>query len=406
MLIVLMLGACTSGAVNQPDTTVAGRTSDSSSTSAPADTSSRPPLETTTTVDEGRQVTIAVSGWVGEDPRGTVVCPFEITAACPGVPVTGGDLPPVGDPVRVTGRYDGLSLQMEAVESWTPYERAELFNPCTGGSGPGTGGQSPEIQSRVEDALAGDENRLAGLWLADGQLVVALTGPDDQLAARVREAHDRVCVDVGYPRSQEEVMALTSDISRALILDEGVWILDSWDSLFDGPIRVRSEAIDTPTMKAFADLYGDALDLTAYIEVLDAPLADLPTQQPPIPADLVIPIAGARGRVPVTGTRNLVLTRDGEQNCLYADEGDGRRWVVVWPYGYSAMSGDPTIVYDPAGKEVARTGVPVELDGSGSEIDQVDPTQRCEADSVWQNGGPTRYEIETVWPQLLDPENE
>lgn len=409
MPVVLMLGACTSGTVTGSDTTVAGGTSDSSSTSVPADTSvsSIPPVETTTTtVDEGRQVTIAVSGWVGEDGRGTVVCPSEFTAACPGIPVTGGDLPPVGNPVRVTGRYDGVSLQVETVESWTPYERAELFNPCTGGSGPGTGGQSPEIQSRVEDALAGDENRLAGLWLADGQLVVALTGQDDELAERIRAAHHRVCVDTGYPRSQEEIMTLTSDISRRLILDEGVWILDSWDSVVDGPIRIRSEAIDTPTMNAFADLYGDALDLTAYIEVLDSRLADLPAQQPPVPADVVIPTAGVRGRVPVTGTHNLVLNLDAEGNCLYADEDDGRRLVVVWPFGYSVESGDPTIVYDPAGSEVARTGVPVELPGSGADLEQIDPAQRCDADVAWQNGGPTRYEIETIWPKLLDSEDQ
>lgn len=409
MPVVLMLGACGSGAVGESDTGVSGGTSDSSSTSEPTDTpsSSLPPTDSpATTADKGQQVAIAVSGWVGRDGRGTVVCPSEFTEACPGIPVTGGDLPPVGNPVRVAGRYDGVSLQVEAVESWTPYERAELFNPCTGGSGPGTGGQSPEIQTRVEDALAGDEDRLAGLWLADGQLVVALTGQDDELAERVREAHHRVCVEAGYPRSQEEVMALTSDISRALILDEGVWILDSWDSVVDGPIRIRGEAIDTPTMNAFADLYGEALDLTAYIEVLDSRLADLPTQRPPVPADLVIPTAGARGRVPVTGSQNLVLTLDVDQNCLFADEGDGRRRIVVWPFGYSAVSGDPTTVYDPAGNEVARTGVPVELDGSGAGIDQVDPAQRCDADGVWQNGGPTLFEIETLWPQLFDSEDE
>lgn len=408
MLLVLMLGACGSGAVNEPDTTVSGGASDSSSTSVPADTSvsSIPPVDTTTTVDEGRQVTIAVSGWVGHDARGTVVCPSESTEACPGIPATGGDLPPVGSPVRATGRYDGVSLQVETVESWTPYEPAELFNPCTGGSGPGTGGQSPEIQSRVEDALAGDENRLAGLWLADGQLVVALTGPDDELAERIRAAHHRVCIETGYPRSQEEIMTLTSDISRRLILDEGVWILDSWDSVVDGPIRIRGEAIDTPTMNTLADLYGDALDLTTYIEVLDAPLADLPAQQPPVPADVVIPAAGVRGRVPDTGSRNLVLNLDAEGNCLYADEDDGRRWVVVWPFGYSVVSGDPTIVYDPAGSEVARTGVPVELPGSGADPEQLDPAQRCDADVAWQNGGPTRYEIETIWPKLLDSEDE
>jgi hypothetical protein len=402
-VIVLAVFGVVALLVSGDDSTPAVSTSPPMSFSPPGDS-------TTTTVETRRQLTIAMSGWVGHDARGSVVCPYEFTEACPGIPVSGGDLPPVGDPVRVTGIYDGVSLQVETAELWAPYEppveRGELFNPCTGGLGPGTGGQSPEIQSRVEDALAGDENRLAGMWLADGQLVVALTGPDDEVAERVREAHHRVCVDTGYPRSQEEIMALTSEISRTLIVDEDVWILDSWDSVVDGPIRIRSEAIDTPTLNTFADLYGDALDLTAYIEVIDAPLADLPAQQPPVPADTTIPIAGVRGHVPVTGTLNLVLTLDVDQNCLYADRGDERRWVVVWPFGYSAVSGDPTIVYDPAGNEVARTGVPVDLDGSGVEIDHIDPAQRCDADRAWQNGGPTRYEIETVWPQLLDLEDE
>jgi hypothetical protein len=402
-VIVLAVFGVVALVVSVDDSTPAVSTSPPMSFSSPEDS-------TTTTVEASRRVTIAVSGWVGHDARGTVVCPSEFTEACPGIPVTGGDLPPVGNPARVTGRYDGVSLNVESVESWTPYEspveRGELFNPCTGGLGPGTGGQSPEIQSRVEDALAGDENRLAGMWLADGQIVVALTGPDDEVAERVREAHHRVCVDTGYPRSQEEIMTLTSDITQTLILDEGVWILDSWDSASDGPIRIRSEAIDTSTMNAFAGLYGDALDLTAYIEVLDAPLGDLPAQQPPVPADLAIPTAGARGRVAMTGSFNFVLTLNQEQNCLYADRGDERRWLVVWPYGYSAVSGDPTIVYDPAGNEVARTGVPVELDGSSGEIAHIDPAQRCDADHVWHNGGPTRYEIETVWPQLLDSEDQ
>lgn len=407
MPVVLMLGACGSGTMNESDTTVPGGTSDSSSTSDPADTStsSVPPTDsTTTTADEGDQVTVAVSGWVGHDARGTVVCPSEFTEACPGIPVT-GDLPSIS-PVQVTGPYDGVSLTVEAAESWTPYERGELVNPCTGGSGPGTGGQSPELQSKVEDALAGSESRLAGLWLADGQLVVALTGSDDELAERIRAADERVCVDTGYSSSQEEIENFASDISRRLMFDEQVWILDSWDSVVDGPIRIRVEAIDTPTMETVADQYGNALDLTAYIEVLDAPLTDLPAQQPPVPADLVIPTAGTRGGFSMAALAvDVVLTLDAEADCLFHDQGDGHRQVVVWPFGYSAVSGDPTIVYDPAGNEVARTGVPFDLGGGGADINNVDPSQRCDADSVFQTAGPTQYALETVWPHL-EPDEE
>lgn len=241
------------GSVGESDSSVSARVPDTSSTSSStsASTSSLPPVDTTTSL-AGDQVTIAVSGWVGKDARGTVLCPYEFTEACPGIPASGGDLPPVGNPVRVTGRYDGVSLQVETVGSWTPYVRAELFNPCTGGSRPGSGGQSPEIESKVSDALAGNESRLAGRWLADGQLVVALTGPDDELAERIRAAHHRVCVDTGYPSSQEEIETLANDISQTLILDEGVWILDSWDSVVDGPIRIRVEGVDTPTVKTLA----------------------------------------------------------------------------------------------------------------------------------------------------------
>lgn len=404
---VLVLGACGSGELVVSDTTVSGRVSDISSTSVSADTprSSIPSVDSTTlSVEAGRQVTIAVSGWVGADRRGIVLCPSEFTEACPGIPVT-GDLTPKG-PVRATGRYDGVSLNVETVESWTPYERAELFNPCTGGSGPGAGGQSPDIQSRVEDALAGDERRLAGLWLADGQMVVALTGPDDELAERIRAAHHRVCVDTGYPSSQEEIGTLASDISVTLMFDEGVWILDSWDSVVDGPIRIRVEAIDAPTLDTVAALYGDALDLTAYIEVLDAPLEELPAQQPPVPADVVIPTAGTRGGLSMAALANdVVLTLDAGASCLFQDQG-GYREVVVWPFGYSAVSGDPTIVYDPAGNEVAQTGVPFDLGGGNADINNVDPSQRCDADGVWQTAGPTRFEFETVWPQHFESDDE
>lgn len=97
---------------------------------------------------------------------------------------------------------------------------------------------------------------------------------------------------------------------------------------------------------------------------------------------------------------DVVLTLDAEADCLCVGR-DGDRQVVVWPFGYSAVSGDPAVVYDPAGNEVARTGAPFDLGGGGADINLVDPSERCGADSAWQAGGPTRFEIETASPQTV-----
>lgn len=86
MSVVLALGACGSGEfVNESDTIVPG-VSDTSSTSVPDVTppSSIPPVDsTTTTVEAGRQVTIAVSGWVVEDGRGTVFVSVRVDRGMP-----------------------------------------------------------------------------------------------------------------------------------------------------------------------------------------------------------------------------------------------------------------------------------------------------------------------------------
>jgi hypothetical protein len=400
MALVLVVGACGSSGQSSPSVPAS-----STSTSLPGPSTTSTQVATTTTLASNPGVGVAVSGWVTEDRRGTVLCPYDFTDACPGIPVTGGDLPVEG-PIRVAGAYDGVALSAETVESWTPYERGDLVNPCTGGSGPGSGSQSSELESKVLDALAGNEDRLAGRWYADGQLVVGLTGPDDELAQQVRAADERVCVEAGYPMSQDEREALSTEISRSLAFDEGAWLLDSWDSVVDGAIHIRVEAIDSPTMDAVSARFGASLDLTSYIEVLDAPLDDLPEQQPPVPADLVIPTAGSRRGFAMMALRiGAVLSLDPEAGCLYIDDGDVLRSVVVWPFGYSAVSGDPTIVYDPAGNEVARTGVPVDLGGGGADIETVDPSQRCDADTAFQMGGSTLYEMETLWPQYSESDD-
>lgn len=97
-------------------------------------TSTRSAPESSTTVGDlpVGTVMIQATGTVNEDARGVVLCPLETTGACPGLPLSGPDLPTPGDQVRVRGLYDGVSLQPLETASWTPRGFQPLENPCTG----------------------------------------------------------------------------------------------------------------------------------------------------------------------------------------------------------------------------------------------------------------------------------
>lgn len=358
--------------------------------SSPTTFPPEPTSATSPTVQDGLGVAIVAIGTVVEDQRGLVVCPFEMTGPCPGLPLTGDRLPAPGDQVRLSGRYDGVVLSVSSIEPWTPREHGALTNPCTGNT---NGIQAPEeAAERAGRILEDHPDRRVGMWVSDGQIVVAITGPDDELAEELGQIDD-VCVATGYEHSAEALVSLVANEIDPLLADLGAGVVfGSVDAVPIPTIRVEGEAIDAATVDLLTDRYGDLVEFATFITVLDAPLSDLSQQQSAVPGDIVIPTEAARfGGAMAALWTGPVLEHDTELNCLYVDDGGGGRTVIVWPYGYTAVAGEPASVFDPAGKVVAETGVAFELGGGGGSVDDIDPGRRCAAESAWYTGGPTAY---------------
>src|SRR5690606_35374481 len=133
--------------------------------------------------------------------RGTVLCPGEWVGPCPGLPLSGSPIPEHGDQVRVGGRYDGVSLAVTWVEAWEPEAFGPLTNPCTGG----TNSNQPtgDAHQELDRIYTEHRDRFAGSWVADGEIVVALTGPADALADEVN-AVEGLCAAPGFAYSERE----------------------------------------------------------------------------------------------------------------------------------------------------------------------------------------------------------
>src|SRR5690606_12628635 len=96
--------------------------------------------------------------------------------------------------------------------------------------------------------------------------------------------------------------------------------------------------------------YDLPIEVETFILVLDAPVSELPAQQPFVAGDVNIPTETTRNNMSMLALwTGAVFEYDAEGNCLYVEEmGGGSRVVVVWPSGYTAVAGDPTRVFDPA----------------------------------------------------------
>jgi hypothetical protein len=338
-------------------------------------------------------VAIEAVGTVVEDRRGKVLCPFEQTGACAGLPLTGEGLPGVRDQVRVGGRYDGVSLEVAYVEPWTPTEFKPFLNPCTGETNRDQVGGAPRIA--MSAVIEGHQDRYVGAWIADGELVVALTGPDDELAEELRQIK-KLCVVTGYEYSAVELDTLTKEVLRPILREMGAHYAGiSADAAPETKIVVEGNAVDTETIALLTDQF-QPIEVETFITVLDGPVSDLPDQQPLVSGDVSIPTAGMRLGISMMALMSAVLEYDTEQNCLYAG-GRSDRTVVVWPYGYTGVAGDPAQVFDPAGNVVAETGERVELGGGYVGIEAVDPAERCGASEAFQVGGPTDYAIDHLF---------
>ncbi|MGH8912435.1 MAG: hypothetical protein ACRDVD_07985 [Acidimicrobiia bacterium] len=359
-------------------------------TAAPTTTPATAPPPTSFSIPDGAGVAIEAVGTVVEDRRGRVLCPMQWTGACPGLPLSGGELPGVGDQVRVGGRYDGVSLEVAWTSQWAPPEFGPLHNPCTGETNGHQAGQDPiDAMGMV---MEGHMDRYAGSWISDGQVVVALTGPDDELAAELRGLDD-VCVVTGYASSAEELVTLTEGEITPLLLAKGPpFAFAGADGVPETKIVIEGDAVDGATVTMLTEDYGP-VEVQTFITVLDAAVADLPVQQPLVPGDVTVPTGGMRLEDGMAALwTGVVLEYDPDLNCLYVKNGPNRT-VIVWPFGHTALAGDQVQVFDPAGNVVAETTMAMELGGGHVGVDGVEPEQRCDATSAFQMGGPTEYDF-------------
>ncbi len=342
-------------------------------------------------IPPGDGVAIEAIGTVVEDGRGLVLCPFEQTVACPGLPLGGEVALGAGDQVRVGGRYDGVSLTVAWTEPWTPPTFQALLNPCTGEAN--LIQPPPEILGGVDPLLADMEDRMAGSWVSDGQIVVALTGDEDDAVEQLRGV-EGLCVVTGFDYSANELVDIARDEVSPAVAAAGAPLLSvQVDSIPVPKITVEGDATDTGIIEVIGDRFGDLVEFETFMTVLDAPLADLPDQAPAVPGDVVLPTSGVRGDAAMAAlVQGVSLVYDPDMNCLYV-EGFAERTTVVWPYGYTAVAGDPTVVYDASGRPFAETGTPISLGGGELSADGVDPTQRCGAEHAWYMSGQTAYEI-------------
>lgn len=334
-------------------------------------------------IPDGPGVAIEATGTVVEDRRGTVLCPGEWAGPCPGLPLSGDPLPEDGDQVRVGGRYDGVSLSVTWVETWEPETFGPLTNPCTGRT---NSNQAPEAAHlELDRIIAPHRDRYAGAWIADGEIVVGLTGPADAVAAEL-DAVEGICAAPGFAYSEEEISRLASEEITPMLAELGPpFAYGSVDSVPVQKLGVSGDAVDLATIDLLEERYDLPIEVETFILVLDAPVSELPAQQPFVAGDVNLPTETIRSNMMMAALwTGAVFEYDPEANCLFVEEmGGGSRVVVVWPFGYTAVAGDPTQVFDPAGNVVAETGVPVDLGGGYGSIDQVDPSQRCGATDAW-----------------------
>ncbi len=243
------------------------------------------------------------------------------------------------------------------------------------------------MSNQVGDVLDQHRTEIAQTWVSDGQLIVALKGRASTLAGQLREIGG-VCVVTGFEYTSDELGTMIDEI-RPLLAHPGISMVSGSASAAPVPvIEIDTDVIDSETLALLADRYGDLVKVTSFIIVLDQSIDHLPAQVPVVEGDIDIstnPVRTSIGMAALMG--GVVLRYDPEGNCLYTVDTDDARVVIVWPFGFTAHTGDPATVYDPAGNSVARVGVPFDIGGGDGGV-MIDPPP-CRADRLWiANGDP------------------
>lgn len=355
-----------------------------------------PPTTAASTTEAGVAVTITATP-VQQADGSIELCPAGINGPCPGI-VLDGDLDPdlISAPdqstvIQVSGTYDGRRLtptsEPTQIEhpSTDPLDFSSLCDDLEGNPG----GPSENLTQGLAEYAAGQPD-YAGMWWdqASWVMTVWFVGDDvtDHQDAIIALSPDEpVCVAGGARFSEAELLE-AMDLLPTLYDTRGrpLTAASYGADTIRNHIPLSVEEIDPETRRLIEDAVGARVALLPFIEMLDAPLGELPEPVPVVEGDVDLMTSEIRAAAGMDALGTFEVRYDADVNCVYLTgaAGDtGYRLAPVWPFGYSATSA-PLTVYDYDGNVVVTESETIELGGGAVDAAFVDGDV-CGADEAW-----------------------
>jgi hypothetical protein len=335
---------------------------------------------------------VAVVGVVHEERGALEVC--EAGTECAGEIVTGvelRDLPGgadgISDRVRLTGRYDGRTLTVtEPVESAGPsaVDTIALPVPCPEPEG-GWPQRFPTDPGALDAYIAAHRDEFAGRWNAPGVPVLAFTGDADAHAAAIAAVWDAAVCVTGLRFSEDHIMAAYEELVVHAQWPSGTLRGAGVDTV-DNVLRIDFWRTDQATLDAIEQGWGDAVEVHAFLVVLDRPVTELPAAPPPGPDEIPIVTADQPSSVSMDALGTFTLHYDADGDCIFFTPvgADDVRVQPIWPYGTRALR-DPVRIVDADGGLVLRDGDTFSV--GGGEVGPPREEPICGATSTWVPGG-------------------
>jgi hypothetical protein len=335
---------------------------------------------------------VQVDGIVHEELGALEVC--EDGVECAGEIVVGvelADLPGaedgVSDRVRLAGRFDGHTLTVtEPVEAADPMRRPGAIAPipCPVPEG-GWPQRLPSDPGALDAYIAAHRDEYAGRWNAPGVPVLAFTGDVEAHAAAVGAVWDSsVCV-TGLRYTEDHLNA----VNQALLV-ETRWppatLRGGGPDVVDNVVRISFWRTDQATLDDIDRRYGDAVEATAYMVVLDRSVTEIPGAPPAGPEEIRIVTADQPMIASNDALASFTLRYDAVADCIWLEttRSEGGRVQMVWPYGTRALR-DPVRVVDADGETILTEGDSFSIGGGEGGLPSREPT--CDATGTWAPGG-------------------
>ncbi len=341
----------------------------------------------------------------GVGPDGSPVleiCPGERIAPCAGVELV-GEIPPqlVSTAARIVpivarGTYDGVSLQVEEVQTGTPLReqsRERYRNPCpeyqTPLPGPANGPDTLRIElERLQQTY---DSRVSGIWWDRPRqtLTVRLTGDVSEVKKNLMlERGERFCIVGGAANTRAEAASKVERMHQLLERTEAIFLSGGFDEVSER-LQIQLEAVDAATRKLIESEAGRDVQVHAFIELLDARLKEMPLP----PARGVFPLVTnqARSSTGMHALGRFSLHADRTHHCVYlqGSSGKGSRMQPLLPFGYAVLDA-PLRLVDFDGRVVAVEGETTDWGGGNvGTTSAANAAPTCGAASAW-SGAPSR----------------